>query len=113
MVEVRATDVFDGWYGALTGGDRKSIDMVVGLLREHGVLLGAPYSSALQGSDFAFRELRPKRGASPLRVIYAFSPSRNALLILGGDKSGDNRFYRRAIAQAEQIWTAYLAKEQP
>jgi hypothetical protein len=30
---------------------------------------------------------------------------------LGGDKAGDNRFYRRAITQAEQLWAAYLAKE--
>jgi hypothetical protein len=48
-------------------------------------------------------------------VFYAFSPRRNALLILGGDKAGDNRFYRRMIARAEALWAAYLkpAKEKP
>jgi len=50
------------------------------LLEQVGVALGEPYSSALKGSSHALRELRPKRGASPLRVIYAFDPKREALL---------------------------------
>jgi hypothetical protein len=54
--------------------------------------------------------LRPKRGASPLRIIYAFDPRREALLLLGGDKGDDKRFYERAIARAEHLWEAHLAK---
>jgi len=54
------------------------------------------------------RELRPKRGRSPLRVFYAFDPKRSAVLLFGGDKAGDNRFYRRMIASAETIWKQYL-----
>ena len=46
--------------------------------------------SALKGGGYAFRELRPKRGYSPLRVVYAFDPRRDAVLIIGGDKGGDS-----------------------
>jgi len=43
-----------------------------------------------------------------LRVIYAFDPNREALLLLGGDKGDDKRFYERAIPRAEQTWEAHL-----
>jgi len=39
------------------------------------------------------RELRVQCGGRPLRVFYAFDPTRSAILIIGGDKTGDNRFY--------------------
>ncbi len=81
---------------------------VVKILEQVGVALGAPYSSALKGTNHPLRELRPKRGASPLRIIYAFDPKREALLLLGGDKGNDKRFYDRAIPKAEQLWEAHL-----
>ena len=43
-----------------------------------------------------------------LRIVYAFDPQRQAVLILGGDKTGDSRFYRWAIPKAEAIWERYL-----
>lgn len=113
MVEVEATTEFKRWFEALAPGEKRSIDLVVGLLRVQGVALGAPYSSAIQGSRFPLRELRPKRGASPLRAFYAFAPRRNALLLIGGDKAGDNRFYQRMIARAEALWVEYLKQEKP
>ena len=44
----------------------------------------------------------------PLRMVYAFDPRRQAVLILGGDKTGDDRFYEWAIPKAEAIWGKYL-----
>ena len=81
---------------------------MVALLEIHGVTLGAPHSSALRGSRFPLRELRPRSGGSPLRVLYAFDPHRNAVILLGGNKATDPRFYRRAIARAETLWAAHL-----
>jgi len=43
-----------------------------------------------------------------LRVLYALDPLRRAVLLLGGDKTGDDRFYERFVPHAEQIWTKYL-----
>jgi hypothetical protein len=44
----------------------------------------------------------------PLRVFYAFDPLRRAVLLLGGDKTGDDRFYETFVPHAERIWTEYL-----
>jgi hypothetical protein len=82
----------------------------VTLLQERGVSLGHPYSSALKGTK-ALRELRGTVGKSELRVVYAFDPSRDAVLIIGGDKGGDNRFYERIIKGAESIWRDYLVEQ--
>jgi hypothetical protein len=54
------------------------------------------------------RELRIQSLGRPLRVIYAFDPLRQAVLILGGDKTGDDRFYERMIPRSEKIWERYL-----
>jgi hypothetical protein len=39
------------------------------------------------------RELRIQVAARPYRVLYAFDPRRTAILLLGGDKTGDERWY--------------------
>lgn len=46
----------------------------------------------------------------PIRVLYAFDPERKAVLIIGGDKGGDDRFYERLIPQAERLWEDHLAR---
>jgi hypothetical protein len=57
---------------------------------------------------FALRELRVQSNGRPLRVFYAFDPARQAVLLIGGDKTGDNRFYENMNPQAERIWKEYL-----
>jgi len=44
----------------------------------------------------------------PLRVFYAFNPERTAILLTGGDKTGDDRFYDRMIAQADALYDQHL-----
>ena len=50
-----------------------------------------------------------------MRVFYAFDPRRNAVLLLGGNKAGNKRFYRELVPRAEAIWERYLeeTKESP
>jgi hypothetical protein len=38
---------------------------------------------------------------------------RQAVLIIGGDKTGDDRFYERMIPLAERIWKEYLDETAP
>ncbi len=112
VLEVFNTNEFGEWFDELTADEQEDGAYVVRLLEQDGLGLRHPYSSALAASKYAFRELRPKKGASPLRVIYAFDPRRDAVLILGGDKGSDAKFYRRIIKRAETIWKDYLAEQE-
>jgi hypothetical protein len=102
---------FETWFLALSEKEAETVARVVDLLEEKGVALGFPYSSEIKGSQ-AFRELRDQSGGHPLRVFYAFDPLRRAVLLLGGDKPGDDRFYETFVPHAEHIWREYLASLQ-
>ncbi len=108
MVEVIGTAEFEDWFLGLGDADARAVVRGVGLLEAKGLALGFPYSSALGGSLHPLRELRIQSQGRPLRVVYAFDPLRQAILILGGDKTGDDRFYERIIPRSERIWERYL-----
>jgi|SRR5688572_9081797 len=108
MVEVVATDEFVAWYRDLDDAATDDIDAAVGVLEARGVALGHPRSSEIKGAPFALRELRIQSNGRPLRVFYAFDPRRQAVLLLGGDKTGDGRFYERMVPLAERLWKEYL-----
>ncbi len=108
MVEVLGTAEFEEWFLGLSGPDARAVVRGVGLLEAKGPALGFPYCSALEGCRHALRELRVQSSGRPLRIVYAFDPKRQAVLILGGDKTGDDRFYSRMVPKAEAIWERYL-----
>lgn len=111
MIEVVTTDEFAEWFHDLDDKDAEAVARVVGLLERLGVRLGHPYSSEIKGSRHALRELRVQSGGRPLRVFYAFDPRRQAVLLLGGDKTGDNRFYEVSVPRAEALWEVYLDEQ--
>lgn len=108
MTEVVATDAFVDWYQKLDEPDTAAVYRVVGLLEARGVSLGFPYCSAISNSNYALRELRVQSQGQPLRIFYAFDPKRQAVLLLGGNKTGDARFYETEIPRAEKLWEQYL-----
>jgi hypothetical protein len=55
------------------------------------------------------RELRPQHQGRPYRVLYIFDPRRVALLLLGGDKTGDDRWYETNVPLADQLDEKYLS----
>ena len=110
MTEITVTAEFAGWYDALNEQDGDAVYRVVGLLETLGPRLGFPHSSAIEGSRFALRELRVQSGGRPLRILYAFDPKRQAALLVGGDKTGKDRFYEQMIPRAERLWQEYLAE---
>ena len=54
------------------------------------------------------RELRVQSGGRPLRIFYAFDPRRTAILLIGGDKTGDELFYETFIPVADRLYDAYV-----
>ena len=65
----------------------------------------------VNGSKHAhMRELRVQSGGKPSRVFYAFDPRRSAILLVGGDKTGDDRFYERMVPVADELYDVYIAE---
>ncbi len=108
---VEYTDEFGVWWDTLIETDQVSLDAHVQLLERRGPNLTFPYSSGIGGSRHPhLRELRIQRGGKPLRVFYAFDPRRTAILLIGGDKTGDKRFYERMIPRADALYDTHLAE---
>ncbi len=54
------------------------------------------------------RELRTQHDGRPLRTLYAFDPRRTAILLLGGDKTGNDRWYDENIPIADRLYDQHL-----
>jgi len=54
------------------------------------------------------RELRTQSSGRPLRAFYAFNPLRTAILLIGGDKTGDDRWYEKFVPIADWLYEQHL-----
>lgn len=82
------------------------------LLKERGPLLARPYADTLKGSQIAnLKELRFKFENAPIRILFAFDPKQQAVIILGGSKQGDKRWYDTHIPIAEKLFNAHLERQ--
>lgn len=105
--EIEGTDQFEAFYGDLSADEQARVDKVVGYLDEFGYNLGRPHADTVDGSRHAnMKELRPS--GSTVRIFFAFDPRRMAILLIGGDKSGDPKFYRRMIPIADNLYDEHL-----
>lgn len=107
--EVEYTDEFAAWWDSLDEREQADIDASVRLLEMCGPSLGYPHSSGVRGSRHShMRELRTQSGGAPLRTLYAFDPRRVAILLIGGDKTGDDAWYDRFVPLADRIYDSHL-----
>jgi len=93
VIDIVATVEFEAWFLGLETADSDAVIRVVNLLEERGISLGFPYSSDIK----------------VLYIFHIFDPMRQAVLLLGGDKSSRARFYQSAVPKAEQAYFNYLA----
>lgn len=78
-----------------------------------GPRLGRPFVDRIKGSrHHNMKELRPaSSGASEVRILFAFDPYRQAILLVAGDKSGDWRgWYERNVPLADRRFDEHLAE---
>jgi len=109
--EVEYTDEFGAWWQGLSEAEQVSVFASVGLLRMHGPQLGHPHSSGIASSRHSrMRELRAQHRGRPLRVLYAFDPRRTAILLIGGDKTGNDRWYEEFVPGADRLYDEHLAQ---
>jgi hypothetical protein len=107
--DVEYTDELGAWWATLTEAEQESIDASVRLLQERGPSLGFPHTSGIEGSKHThMRELRVQHEGRPYRVLYAFDPRRSAILLIGGDKTGDDRWYVVHVPIADRLYDVHL-----
>ena len=86
-----------------------SFDASVRLLECFGPSLRFPHSSGVSMSRHGhMRELRTKFRGRPLRTLYAFDPRRKAILLIGGDKTGNNRWYEEYVPIADDLYDEHI-----
>ena len=107
--DVEYTNEFGDWWGTLSEAEQESLAASVQLLEERGPNLGFPHSSGINGSRHShMRELRTQHEGRPYRTLYAFDPRRSAILLIGGDKTGDERWYDVHVPVADRLYEEHL-----
>ena len=109
--EVEYTDEFGVWWVSREEAEQVDVAATVSLLETRDVRLGFPHSSGINGLRHRhMRELRVQSGGKPIRVFYAFDPVRNEILLIGGDKTDDDRFYDVFVPMADDLYDQHLAE---
>lgn len=106
---IETVEPFDGWWDTLDEPERISVVAILHVLEERGPTLGRPYVDQIKGSRHQnLKELRVQHRGRPLRILFAFDPRRVAILLLGGDKSGDKGWYDRHVPLADAAFDSHL-----
>ena len=111
MWEVAFGDEFDEEFEALPQAVQDELLASAKLLETFGPQLGRPPADTLNDSSFAnMKELRFDADDGVWRVAFAFDPSRKAILLVAGDKSGvsEKRFYKVLIGKADKRYQTHL-----
>jgi len=107
--EIEYTDEFGEWWDGLLEGEQESVRAGIKLLGDYGPNLPFPHSSGVHGSRYThMRELRIQYAGRPYRVLYAFDSRRCAILLIGGDKTGNNRWYEEYVPIADRLYDEHL-----
>ena len=107
--EIEFTNEFERWWNSLSEGEQVEIAAKVELLEEFGLTLPRPHADVITTSRHAnMKELRGKIEERHVRVLYAFDPRRTALLLIGGDKTGDPKWYDKFVPVADDLFDRHL-----
>ncbi|MGD9797122.1 MAG: type II toxin-antitoxin system RelE/ParE family toxin [Acidimicrobiia bacterium] len=109
--DVEGTDQFAEWFHSLDDDQREQLAGTIDLLVEYGPALGRPAVGQVDGSTIHnLKEIRASKGGH-LRVLFVFDPRRTAILLVGGDKTGQwKAWYAEAIPVAERLYAEHLAE---
>lgn len=102
------------WFEQLDPETTQLVGAALDRLEERGPSLGRPLVDTVKGSELKnLKELRPGSvGDTEIRVLFIFDPSRQAVLLVGGDKSGAwSEWYVENIPIAEARYRKWLAGE--
>ena len=104
-------DAFDAEFEALVEELQDELLAHAKLLATFGPNLGRPTVDTLKGSRHSnMKELRFSWSGQVWRVAFAFDPQRQAIVLVGGDKSGadQRKFYKRLLTVADARYDEHL-----
>jgi hypothetical protein len=108
--EVEYADQFEAWWDSLSEAEQEDIAAKVLVLQKYGPALRRPHSDVIAMSRHSnMKELIVQHAGRPYRVLYAFDPRRTAILLIGGDKTGDDRWYETYVPIADRLYDEHLA----
>jgi hypothetical protein len=104
--DIEYTDQFARWWEDLSVKEQDSVNAAVDMLKQDGPTLGRPTVDTIVGSRHPnMKELR----AGTIRVLFAFDPTRTAILLIGGDKRNRwKAFYAEMIPLADNLLDEHL-----
>ena len=109
--EIRGTDGFAEWYGELTAEQQEAVNARIELLEREGPHLHNPrLVKVIETSRHRprMKELRTSADGA-LRILFIFDPRREAMLLIGGDKTGQwETRYAENVPWADARYEAYL-----
>jgi hypothetical protein len=106
---VEYTAEFGTWWDQLAEAEQIKVDAMVRLLEDFGPGLAFPMSSAVKGSRYSYmRELRIQSQGEALRILYSFDPRRVAILLIGGARKGQRRWYEINVPRADKLYARHL-----
>jgi hypothetical protein len=105
-------DYYEEWLEAQEEDLQDEAIAQLGVLEEYGPNLGRPWVDTLKGSKISnLKEVRFSYKGAPIRILFAFDPRQQGVIILGGDKTGDKRWYKTNIPIAEKLYAEHLEKQ--
>ena len=107
------TEEFGTWFDSLDDDAKEGIVVKIEVLKALGPMLGRPLVDSLKGSRHSnMKELRVVSNGRPFRILFAFDPKRQAVLLIGGNKAKVKDFYERIIPLADRLFDEYLTELQ-
>ena len=112
--EVLLHDDVEAWLLRLAKEDPAVADQVsaaLDKLQEEGPTLGRPLVDRIHASrHHNMKELRPRAtGDAEIRLLFAFDPEREAIVLVAGDKQGNwSRWYETNIPIADARFDKHL-----
>lgn len=101
------------WRETLDSDTYQQVVAAIRELRDEGPTLSRPLADIVKGSrHHKMKELRPgSSGRSEVRILFAFDPIRQAILLVAGDKAGQwNDWYKRAIPLADDRFDEHIKR---
>ena len=97
------TDDFQRWERTLSAEHRAKVSAAIDHVVAGGPNLGFPHVEKIKWTNLhKLKEVRVDRGT---RVLFAFDSNRDAVMLLGGDKTGKwNDWYPPNIKRAERLY---------